>query len=389
MVTQTSVLDNPVAGGVDTHADIHVAAVIDHVGRQLGHQSFPTTPQGYIDLKAWLTSHGTITVIGVEGTGVYGMGLARHLSVGGLHVVEVDRPDRAARRRDGKSDPLDAYSAARAALSQRAVGTPKSHDGNVEMVRVLRVGRHSAVKARAVAVTQLKAVITTAPDDLRDELRHLNGAALINRCARLRCTRRPTTTTSTPGRLDNITAATKRTLASLARRVGDLTNEINDFDNDLAQLVTETAPTLRAMFGVGTDTAGQLLTTAGDNPERIHSSAAFAHLCGVAPIPASTGRTDRHRLNRGGDRHANAALYRIVITRLRYDERTRARRDELLANGKTRRDAIRILKRAIAREVYQAIKTDPTTPANEDLTSRGASPFGTAGWAPPGAGSVS
>ena len=369
IVTQPSVIDNPVAGGVDTHADFHVAAVIDHVGRELGHHSFPTTAAGYLELQCWLAGHGTVTVVGVEGTGVYGAGLARSLTTGGVHVVEVDRPDRKARRFDGKSDPLDAYTAARAALSGRATGIPKSRDGNVEMIRILRVARSSAIKARAVAITQLKAVIKTAPDDLRAELRDLGGATLITRCARLRPSRgeAPTPSPHTkrkprPGRLLDVTAATKHTLATLARRVHTFNDEIADLDDDLTGLVDDTAPTLTAMFGVGTDIAGQLLATVGDNPERIATSAAFAHLCGVAPIPATSGKLqNRHRLNSGGDRHANCALYRIVMSRLRYDTRTQNRRDELRTRGKTNQDIIRILKRAIAREVYQAIKTDLTT----------------------------
>lgn len=368
IVTEPSEIDNPVAVGVDTHAELNVAAVIDHVGRELGHASFPTTPAGHRALHAWVGALGTVTVVGIEGTGAYGAGLARHLTAGGVHIVEVDRPDRKSRRFAGKSDPIDAYAAARAALSGRASGTPKSRDGNVEMIRVLRVARSSAIKARAVAITQIKAVIKTAPDALRSELRELDGATLITRCAGLRGNRGPAPTPSPfakrpprSGRLDDVTAATKRTLASLARRVHHLSDDIAELDDDLNQLVAETAPALIAMFGVGTDVAGQLLATVGDNPDRLASSAAFAHLCGVAPIPASSGKTNRHRLNRGGDRHANCALYTIAMSRLRYDPRTQLYRDRILATGKTKKDAMRILKRAIAREVYQAIKTDLIT----------------------------
>ena len=215
IVTQPTVIDNPVAAGVDTHADVHVAALIDRVGRELGHASFPTTRAGYRDLRAWIDSHGTVIVVGVEGTGVYGAGLCRYLTDGGVHIVEVDRPDRKARRFAGKSDPIDAYAAARAALSGRASGTPKTRDGNVEMIRVLRVARTSAVKARAVAITQLKAVIKTAPDDLRSELRDLDGATLITRCAGLHSARGPAPTPSPfakraprPGRLDPAASTT-------------------------------------------------------------------------------------------------------------------------------------------------------------------------------------
>lgn len=358
-----------IAVGIDTHADINVAAVIDQVGRQFGHASFDTTPVGHRQLEAWARSLGEVNIVGIEGTGVYGVGICAHLRASGLRVVEVDRPDRKSRRFEGKSDPIDAYAAARAALSGRATGTPKTRDGNVEMIRVLRVARTSAIKARAVALTQLKAVIKTAPEPLRSQLRDLDGATLLSRCRGLRASRGPVPTPSPhtkrpphPGRLCDPTAATKATLARLANRIADLDSELCDIDNDLDQLTTETAPTLVGLFGVGTDVAGQLLTTVGDNPDRIGTSAKFAMLCGVAPIPASTGKTaNRHRLNRGGDRGANAALYRIAMCRLRYDERTRAYRDRLRSQGKTTKEAIRIIKRAIAREVYQAITADLTT----------------------------
>ena len=362
-----------IAIGIDTHADVNVAAVIDQVGRELGHASFETTPAGHRRLKAWARSLGEIQIVGIEGTGVYGVGICAHLTDAGLAVVEVDRPDRKSRRFEGKSDPIDAYAAARAALSGRACGTPKSRNGNVEMIRVLRVARTSAIKARAVALTQLKAVIKTAPEPLRSELRDLDGAALLARCHGLRPSRGPAPTPSPhakrpprPGRLTDPTAATKATLVRLAHRIADLDDEVRDIDDDLAELTAETAPTLLGLFGVGADVAGQLLATVGDNPDRIATSAAFAMLCGVAPIPATSGKTvNRHRLNRGGDRHANAALYRIALCRLRYDEHTRTYRDQICSRGKTKKEAMRILKRAIAREIYQAIKTDLTITPEE------------------------
>lgn len=358
-----------IAVGIDTHADINVAAAIDQVGRQLGHATFDTTPAGHRQLEVWACSLGEVDVVGIEGTGVYGVGICAHLRASGRRVVEVDRPDRKSRRFEGKSDPIDAYAAARAALSGRATGTPKTRNGNVEMIRVLRVARTSAIKARAIALTQLKAVIKTAPEPLRSHLRDLDGATLVNRCRGLRASRGPVPTPSPhakrpthPGRLADPTAATKATLARLANRIADLDTERREIDDDLHELTTETAPTLIGLFGVGTDVAGQLLTTVGDNPDRIGTSAAFAMLCGVAPIPATSGKTtNRHRLNRGGDRHANAALYRIAMCRLRYDDRTRAYRDRLRSQGKTNKEAMRILKRAIAREVYQAIKADLAT----------------------------
>jgi transposase len=352
-----------VTGGVDTHADVHVAAAVDGVGRQLGWASFPTTPSGYDSLTAWLASFGTIEVVGVEGTAAYGAGLTRALRSSGVRVVEVDRPDRQARRAEGKSDPLDAYAAARAALSGRASGVPKAQDGAVEMIRTLRVARASAVKDRAVALTQLKSLIKTAPEPLRSRLRALSGVGLLDVCAGLRPARSTEAVIVAgrrlpPGTLADPTAACKKALASLARRIAMFSVEIGELDDDLEPLITAIAPTLLAIFGVGFDVAGQLLTTAGDNPDRLHSEAAFAHLCGVAPIPASSGKTTRHRLNRGGDRDANCALWRIAMTRLAHDPVTHAYRDRRAKEQKTSRDITRCLKRFIAREVYRALMAD-------------------------------
>jgi transposase len=358
--------------GVDTHADTHVAAVIDPLGRHLAEASFDTSVSGFKALLAWANDFGPVTLAGVEGTGAYGAGLARFLTTEGVTVVEVDRPDRKTRRDQGKSDPIDAYAAARAAASGRASGTPKTRTGDVEAIRVLRVARTGAVRARARALTQLKSLIVTAPDVLRAQLAGLDGTRLITTCARLRPTRATAPTPSPfakrpprPGRLIDPTAATKRTLASIAGRVQQLDTEITELDDDLEALLTPLAPTLLDLQGIGLDVAGQLLVTAGDNPDRITSEAAFAHLCGVAPIPASSGKTaGKHRLNRGGDRNANAALYRITMCRLRWDPDTRAYVDRRTKQGKSKKDIIRCLKRYIAREVYTAIQTDlnPTIP---------------------------
>ena len=268
IVTDQPRPDNPIAGGVDTHGDFHVAAAIDPLGRELGHRTFPTTSAGNRKLLNWLDTKGSITVIGIEGTGAYGAGLTRVATPCGANVVEVDRPNRKSRRFQGKSDPIDAYAAARAALSGRASGTPKSRDGNVEMIRVLRIARTSAVKSLIAARTQLKAVIKTAPEDVREELRTLDDTKLITKCGRLRPTRGATAAKSIHakrkpvlGQLCDPTAATKHTLKVLARRVQALSEEIKQLDDDLAALVTDTAPTLAAMFGVGPDVAGQILTT--------------------------------------------------------------------------------------------------------------------------------
>lgn len=335
-----------VTAGIDTHKDTHTAAVLDSAGRLLGHQQFPTTPAGYSALLDWLRSHGEIERVGIEGTGVYGAGLALFLQVAGVELVEVDRPDRKTRRWQGKSDPVDAEAAARAAQAGRAAGTPKDRTGRVEALRALRTARRSAVTARAEAQTQMKSLIITAPDQLRGSLRGLGNRDLVARCA----TRRPERAAA-----GDPSTATIIALRALARRHQQLTIEIDDLDILIAPLVAQINPALSALLGVGPDVAGQLLVTAGENPHRLRSEAAFAMLCGVAPLPASSGRTTRHRLNRGGDRQANCALYRIAMCRMRWDPRTRAFVEQRTAKGKSKKEIIRSLKRYIAREIHTAL----------------------------------
>lgn len=335
-----------VVGGVDTHKDTHTAAAVDRVGRVLGSAQFPTDRAGYRALLAWLRTFGGILVVGIEGTGAYGAGLARVLAAAGVPMVEVDRPDRKARRRQGKSDPIDAEAAARAALAQTQTGTPKQRDGRIEALRVLRVARRSAVSQRAEAQRQMKTLIVTAPDDLRAQLRTLTDRQLVTVCARTR-----------PDRSDSCdpTTATRIALRSLARRHQALTTEINDLEKLLTPLVTDINPELLALKGVGTDVAGQLLVTAGENADRLTGDAAFAMLCGAAPIPASSGKTNRHRLNRGGDRQANNALWRVVITRMGTDARTKAYVTRRIAQGLSKTEIIRCLKRYVAREVFAVL----------------------------------
>jgi transposase len=259
-------------------------------------------------------------------------------------VVEVARPDRSTRRRQGKSDPIDAQAAARATLAGVAITTPKTREGQVEMIRLLRVARRGAMKARIAAAEQLYGVLWSAPDELRQPLLGLKTKALVGVCAALR-----------PGSLTSTTAATKTTLRTLTRRWQQLQAELDQLDTQLQALVTSVAPTLVALPGVGIDTAGQLLVTAGDNPQRLRSEAAFAHLCGVSPIPASSGRTDRHRLNRGGDRRANHALWRIALVRMRCHPPTRAYVERRTKQGLSKLDIMRCLKRYIAREIYHQL----------------------------------
>lgn len=256
------------------------------------------------------------------------------------------RPKRRDLRRAGKSDPIDAEAAARAVLAGTVVGEPKGTDGEVEMIRVLRMARRSALKARTQAANQLKALLVTAPEELREELRGLSTIKLVCRASRFR----------TGESLTGVMVATKKfALRSVARRYRHLCEEISELDEQLGRLVAEAAPALVAVEGISTDTAASLLIAAGDNPERLTSESAFAHLCGVAPIPASSGKIVRHRLNRQGNRDANRALYVVALGRMSRDERTRTYVARRTAEGKSKKEIIRCLKRYIAREVYRIL----------------------------------
>jgi len=331
--------------GVDTHKDEHVAVALDQLGARLGAHRVATTTQGYADLERWANNLGKVRTFGIEGTGCYGAGLARFLTGCGYRVVEVNRPDRSERRRLGKSDPIDAELAARAVLAGVAQGTPKSGVDQVEMIRMLKSTKNSALKARTQAMNQMRALIVTAPAELRQALDGLTTRALIIRCVGLR-----------PSDLVTPTAAAKHALRSLARRYRHLTAEIEGLAGDLERLTLIVAPALVEAFGVGSDTPAALLIAAGSNPERLKSEAAFAALCGVSPIPASSGKTNRRRLNRGGDRQANAALHRVVIVWLRDDERTKVYMQRRTGEGVSKAKVIRCLKRYVAREVFTALR---------------------------------
>jgi len=334
--------------GVDTHKDFHVVVVTDSVGRRLDAASFPATGVGYTRLLHWAAQHGTIRVVGVEGTGSYGAGLSRFLRRQGLMVVEVNRPDRAVRRRRGKSDAVDAEAAAHAVISRRASAVPKAGDGRVEEIRVYKLAKDSAVKAKRQAVNQLHAVLVNCEPALRENLAGLGRKALVTRCARMDAGADPAGTSTT--------AAVVHTLGVLSRRVQALDAEINDLTDRIGQLVEQTAPKLLLEYGVGVDSAATLLRTVGDNPDRLHSEAAFAALCGVSPIEMSSGRTQRHRLNRGGDRQANAALFRILLTRLRDHQPTIDYVHRRTKEGLTKRRIMRCLKRYLARHLFAIIQ---------------------------------
>jgi len=333
-----------ITGGVDTHLDVHVAAALDERGALLGVESFSTTAAGYGRLLRWLESFGTLELVGVEGTGSYGAGLTRHLHAEGIAVVEVDRPNRQRRRRKGKSDPQDAVSAARSAQGGDATGLAKTRDGNVEAMRVLRVVRFSARRSRTQAINQIRSLVSTAPEELRAELRGLSIYKVLTLTSAYRHT----------GRTD-VTTLTKLALRTLARRALALEAEVKEIDALLKDLVAETAPELCAVDGVGTDVASAILVAAGDNPERLKNEATFAKLCGVSPLDASSGKHERHRLNRTGDRQANSALWHIVLTRMVSDPNTRRYIERRMKDGRTKKEAIRRLKRYVAREVFAAL----------------------------------
>jgi transposase len=349
-------LTREVVAGVDTHADTHHVAVIDTVGRKLADAQFPTTTDGYAALLLFLLSFGAVLRVGIEGTGSYGAGLARHLREAGLMIREVIRPQRQLRRTKGKSDPIDAYAAAAAALAEPDLPAPKTGDGQVEAVRQLLVARRSAVKARTAAIAQIKMLLVTAPETIRAKFRSLDEEALISALARTR-----------PAEATTAAGAAGHALRSLAKRHQTLTEEIDELDALLETLVKTINPGLVAARGLGTVTSAQLLVTAGDNPDRLRSEASFAALCGVSPIPASSGKTTRHRLNRGGDRQANSAIHRIALVRMSCDPRTRDYIARLTERGKSTKEAMRCLKRAIAREVFHLITQPIDVPAVDDL----------------------
>ena len=338
----TIVETRQVTGGVDTHLDVHVAAVVDANGGVLGVESFPTTTAGFCALHEWLCSFGTLDRVGVEGTGAYGAGLARALRAQDVIVIEVGRPNRQARRAHGKSDTIDAVDAARAALSGRATAVAKAGDGDVEAIRVLLVAYRSGRETRTKCLNQLRHLGFCGPDDLRERFR---GIA-VNRLAATAAALRP----NPAG--DSVAYATKLAMQVLGRRVVDIDADCARLHGELASLVNATAPTLLDLPGVGVRTTALLLVAAGDNAQRITSEAAFAHLSGVAPIHASSGKVTRHRLNRGGNRQANHALWRIVFTRMGSDPRTRVY-ERRLAEGRSKPEIMRVLKRYVAREVYR------------------------------------
>lgn len=356
MVATTERVDPArIVAGIDTHKHLHHVAVLDLTGRVLGSNAFPANTNGYQDAAEWIAGFGAIDRVGVELTGSYGAGLTRHFAAAGITVLEVNTTDKATRARRGKSDTIDAIAAAQKVLAGMASALPKDTTSVVESVRMLMVVRDSAVKARTQALNQIKDLLITAPANLREQFTGLSLTTAAKKAVKLR----PDTT-----RLADPAHAARLALRSLGNRIADLTTEITDAEKQLDNLVQDTVPTLLRRPGIGTLTAAQFLITAGSNIDRITTEAAFAHLCAAAPIPASSGMTNRHRLNRFGDRQANKALHMVIVGRMKHDHETKTYINKKLAEGKTKKDAIRALKRFVARRVFHDLTTDlrPPTP---------------------------
>ena len=333
--------------GVDTHKSEHVAVAINSLGARLDSSPFPATTVGYQALLDWARSFGEVRAFGIEGTGSYGAGLTSFVRRQGIKVVECNQSDRRKRRRDGKTDALDAETAARSVLAGTATAVPKHADGSAEMLRQIKIAKDTAVKARSAAIITLKTLIVNAPAVLREQLAVLSDRELIDTCAAM-----------IVGPVADTTQACMHSVRALARRYQQLETEICGHEQVLDEITAVAAPTLRDAYGIGPDCAAEMLIVAGDNPDRIRSEAAFAKLVGVCPIPASSGVTNRHRLYRGGHRQANAAIYRTVIVRLRWHQPTLEYVARRTAEGLSKKDIIRCLKRYVAREIYNGLIAD-------------------------------
>ncbi len=341
--------------GVDTHKDEHVAVAIDGLGGSLDEpRFFAANPAGYVDMLVWAEAIGEVHGFGVEGCGSYGSGLAKFLRRHDQTVREVARPPRKGERRlSGKSDAIDAEHAARVLLSGEGSATPKLADGQIEAIRLVKIARDTAVKGHSTAIITLKAVLVTASDELRVQLEPLTSHKLVLACVEL----------DTGGDIADPEVAMRTTLACLARRWLTLHEEIKTHTAHLKALTQAAAPEMLNRFGIGFDSTAEMLVTAGDNTDRIRSEAAFAKLCGACPVQAGSGKTSgRHRLNRGGNRQSNAALYRIVIVRMRWHPPTIAYVERRTEQGLTKKDIIRCLKRFVAREIYHLLP-EPSTPS--------------------------
>jgi transposase len=345
-----------ITAGADTHKDTHTVAALDSTGRLLGVTEFAATAKGYTQVQQWLEGFGKLDCIGIEGTGSYGAGLSRSMSAAGIRVVEVSCPNRQLRRRKGKSDPVDAESAARAALAGHALGTPKSQDGPIEAMRLVRVERRSAIKARTQAGNQLHGMLASAPESLRQRFGGRTVKTIVRTAASFRVSYSN----------ESLDSTVRYVLRGLARRWLMLNEEVNQLDKLLKRMVNSVAPHLTRKVGIGAEVASTLLVAVGDNPERLRNEASFAALCGVSPVDASSGRQRRHRLNRGGNRDANRALWVIAFVRMRCDSQTKEYMEKRTKEGLSRLEITRCLKRYIARDLFKILRPIAATQLKQD-----------------------
>ncbi len=343
--------------GIDTHSDTHHVAVVTEYGKPLADQGFPTTAAGHREAFTFITGFGLVLQVGMEGTGTYGAALTKILQGKGMQVIEVNRPNRQQRRLKGKTDSLDAYRAAHSVIAGMSTAVPKAKDGPVECLRVLRASRGSAIKSRNATINQIKGLLVSAPEALRSKYQGLTTGTMIEIMVRSRPS----------GHLADPSYVTARVLKALAVRYQHLSAEIEDVNAQLQDISESYAPMLQQLTGVGTDVASQLLVTFGDNQERVGNEAQFAALTGAAPVPASSGKTSRHRLSRGGDRQANCALHHIVLVRMNIHRKTKDYVTKRTEEGKSKREIIRCLKRYVAREVYRQITHPVPAPPVLDL----------------------
>ena len=336
-----------IAVGVDTHKERHCAAALDELGQVLGEFAFAATAAGYGDLRRWAESRGNPDelVFGIEGAGSWGAGLCQHLQHAGHVVVEVERPRRA-ERRAGKSDRIDALAAAKQVLVGEKVSTPRRR-GVLSAVRALNA-RRSTIAERTRLLNQLQALNVTAPVALRERIGDGTGKQLERRLLSMR--------SRAGGDIEE--RAVFGVMRDLAARSRALAADAKRYEHDLAELVRSLDDTLLDEPGIGPISAAKLLAC---DPTRFRHEAAFARCNGTAPLPASSGKTVRHRLNRGGDRQVNNAIHTIAIIRSKHHPETRAYLDRRISEGKTKREALRALKRHISRDLFKRLATVPLT----------------------------
>lgn len=335
MTTATLERQPAIIVGVDAHKHTHHAVILTGTGWRVADCEFPVTTRGYADLLSWANDYGDITAFGVESTGSYAAGLARFLTNHKVEVREVNTPHAHTKARVGKDDAIDAEAAARKVLAGEATAVPKRTDSVIESIRFLVIARDSAVKARTAAIVQLQDILITSPAQIREKVPS-TGRSAATYCQKFRIDH---------ACLHDPVQAVKLALRTLATRIAGLDTETSALERSLAALVQATAPTLVSKVGIGTIHAAQLLITAGENTGRFHNEAAFARLCGAAPVPVSSGKSHRMRLHRGGDRKANRALHMIAVVRLRYDARTIGYMQRRLSEGLSKKDVLRCLKR--------------------------------------------